>query len=89
MIYAALYTYDQTRDDIGELRPAHRAHLKDLYDQGSLLASGPRGDGALLLLTADSEEGARALLENDPFIVSGIVIDVDLAPWTVVYGPWS
>ena len=89
MIYAALYTYDPARDDIHEVRPAHREYLKVLYEDGSLLASGPRGSGALLILSADDESSARALLEKDPFVQTDIVTDLDLEDWTVVYGPWS
>ncbi|WP_206680408.1 YciI family protein [Flaviflexus huanghaiensis] len=89
MIYAALYTYDPERTDIHDVRPAHREYLKGLYEDGSLLASGPRGDGALLLVSATDETQARRLLDDDPFVTSGIVSHIDLGEWTVVYGPWS
>lgn len=89
VIFAALYTYDPDRTDIHDVRPSHRAYLKDLYEDGALLASGPRGGGALLIVSAPDEGGARSLLEEDPFVTSGIVTDIDLEEWTVVYGPWS
>lgn len=89
VIYAALYTYDPARTDIADLRPSHREYLKGLYEDGSLLASGPRGSGALLILSADDEAAARTLLAKDPFVESGIVTDLDMEDWTVVYGPWS
>lgn len=89
VIFAALYTYDPARTDISDRRPSHRAYLKSLNEGGSLLASGPRGGGALLILSADDEAAARALLDADPFVTSGIVTDIDIEGWTVVYGPWS
>lgn len=89
VIFAALYTYDPAREDIGEVRPLHREYLKAQYDEGKLLASGPRGGGALILLQADSEADAREILDGDPFMKSGIVTDLDIEEWTVVYGPWA
>lgn len=89
MIYAALYTYDPERADIHDVRPAHREYLKTLYEAGSLLASGPRSSGALLILSAADERAAKALLQNDPFVETGIVTVLDIEEWTVVYGPWS
>ena len=89
MIYAAIYTYDPQRDDIHIVRPPHREYLKGLYEDGSLLASGPRGDGALLILSAESHSAARELLDRDPMVTEGIVTHIDVEEWTVVYGPWS
>lgn len=89
MIYAALYTYDQSRDDIHEVRPTHREYLKGLLDGGQLLASGPRGNGALLILSADTVDDAHELLAKDPMVTAGIVTHIDVEEWTVVYGPWS
>lgn len=89
MIFAATYTYDPERDDIHDVRPLHREYLKTLFDDEKLLASGPRGDGALLILSADSEQQAIDLLGGDPFMKSGIVLELDIKEWTVVYGPWA
>ncbi|AZQ78127.1 hypothetical protein EJ997_03900 [Flaviflexus ciconiae] len=89
VIFAATYTYDPERDDIHDVRPLHREYLKTLFDDGKLLASGPRGDGALLILSADSEQQAIDLLGGDPFMKSGIVLELDIKEWTVVYGPWA
>lgn len=89
MIFAVLYSYDPERDDIHDVRPLHREFLKAEYDAGRLLASGPRGGGALLILKADSEQELRDNLAGDPFMKSGIVMDLDVKEWTVVYGPWS
>ena len=87
MIFAATYTYDPERDDIHDVRPAPRvpSNLSTIRT-----ASGPRGDGALLILPADSERQAIDLfLGGDPFMKSGMVLELDIKEWTVVYGPWA
>jgi len=41
-IIAVEYVYDDSKADvIAENRPLHRAHLRELYEAGRLLASGP------------------------------------------------
>ena len=88
---AITYTYDTSRADMAEIRPAHRAYLESLFDRGVLAASGPTGpdaSGALLLVHGDDIEAARALTDEDPFVASGIVTAIDAVTWTPVYGPW-
>lgn len=91
-VYAVTYTYvedsDAARD---EHRPAHREYLNVLSGQGVNLASGPFGTdgapGALLLFRAGSAEEVRALVDKDPFLLEGVVADVEIREWTVVLGP--
>jgi uncharacterized protein YciI len=69
---------------------AHRAYLRQLKDQGKLLASGPfdpRSGGALLLRLPDGtpwEELAK-LRDGDPFVQLGVA-QYDMQVWNVVMG---
>ncbi|USR78655.1 YciI family protein [Arcanobacterium pinnipediorum] len=89
--FAVIYTYDPNQADLtSQVRPSHRQFLKSLFDTGALKASGPLSGGrALIVVEAESSEGARELLTRDPFNEAGVLLDVDVAEWTVVYGPWA
>jgi uncharacterized protein YciI len=92
-VFAVTYEYDQ-RDDVRDaVRPDHRAFLRGLHDAGVHLASGPltggSGSGALLLLRADDEEDALAVLDEDPFWTAGVVADRSARGWDPVIGPWA
>src|SRR5690625_7087841 len=60
--FAVQYTYTDDADRVATFRPEHRAHLAELHAEGTLLLSGPLGGdpGALLIVTAESEEAARS-----------------------------
>ncbi|MGJ6980184.1 YciI family protein [Aestuariimicrobium soli] len=87
------YTYLNAPDALDEVRPEHRAFLRGLVDQGSLVASGPFTDdaaaGALLLVNAASAEDATALLADDPFQREGLVVDIAMRSWDPVIGVFA
>lgn len=89
-LFAVHYTYSDDAAGRDEHRPAHRAFLGGLADEGVVLASGPlAGPGqasALILLQHDSEEAVRELLREDPFAQQGLIESVDVRPWDVVIG---
>ena len=43
-IFALTYVYTDDSARIDEVRPAHRAFLRELHESGTLLASGPFAD---------------------------------------------
>ncbi|MGV8968466.1 MAG: YciI family protein [Cellulomonas sp.] len=92
--FAVQYTYDDRDARRDEVRPAHRAFLEGLLEAGSLLASGPFADdggapGALLIVAADSDQGAADLLDDDPFARDGLLAARVIRAWIPVYGPWT
>lgn len=88
-VFAVEYVYaaDSTaaRD---EHRPAHRAWLAGLVEDGRLLASGPYGDGAgaLLIFSVQDEAGLNELLKQDPFAVAGTIAGIRSTEWAPVTG---
>lgn len=62
----------------------HFHYLKSLLEQNKLYLAGPTlipdDPFGLIILDTESEEEARALLENDPSIKSGIQEIADLRP---------
>jgi hypothetical protein len=74
-------------DRVPEIRPRHRAYLKQLLDDGKLHESGPfvDGAGALIIYEAADETEARAILAADPYSEANVLGDVHLREWNRVY----
>ncbi|MFT3662651.1 MAG: YciI family protein [Gordonia sp. (in: high G+C Gram-positive bacteria)] len=90
--YAVEYTYDPDLADLRtEHRPVHRAWLAEAYDAGDVLAVGAYldGSGALLVVRADDEEAAAALLAKDPFATVGAIADTRIREWMNFRGPFG
>lgn len=87
-IFAVQYTYIDDADRMAIYRPEHREHLAELHREGTLLLSGPLGDGpgALLIMVADSADAALAALDGDPFKRERVIVDRVAREWTVVIG---
>lgn len=69
-IYAIEYEYDPRADVVEAHRPAHRAFLRDLFEQGVVLASGPTRGGVLRedaagTTEATAPDGALLLVRAD------------------------
>lgn len=87
-VIAVQYTYSGDTALADQHRGDHRAFVRSLYDAGSILLSGPLGGapGALLVMSAASEEEALALLDQDPFLAAGVITGREARLWTVVTG---
>ena len=88
---AVYYRYDAGKPDtLAAERPTHRDYLRQLFDEGTLLASGPLGsDSALIILDMESPEAALELLENDPFYKVGVIKERSALVWNAIYSPWG
>jgi uncharacterized protein YciI len=86
MTFAAIIEYSNDTSKIAEIRPQHRAYLKQLLDAGQLVISGPFTDdtGGLLVYEAASAEAAEALIQNDPFCKCGVFQTWTVRPWRIV-----
>lgn len=69
-------------------RPAHRAVLARLHEEGRLLAAGPWSDdsGALLIFAVDRPE-LDTILDADPYYRTPGVEVTGIREWTPVVGP--
>ena len=92
-LFAVQYLYDDQTRRRDKVRPEHRVFLSTLFDQGSLLASGPLPDddapGALLIMSAASAAEVGTLLDADPFHREGLIKGRVVREWTPVFGPWA
>lgn len=69
-------------------REDHLAYLRGLHAAGTVVLGGPVGDGsgAMVVLRAESQEAAQAVVDADPYTVAGVGADHVLRPWNVVVG---
>lgn len=90
-IIAIEYIYDVKKLNIlAEHRPAHREFLRSLFDEGTLLASGPLGSShALILLKAETPQDALNLLNSDPLQAVEVIENRIAKIWNPVIGPWN
>lgn len=90
-IIAVEYTYDDSRLEILQAnRPAHRAFLRELFEKGTLLASGPLGENkALIVVRAQDPDAALKILTNDPLLGVEVIASRVAQEWNPVIGPWE
>ena len=77
-LFAIEYFYDPAAAaKMDEVRPEHRAHLRDLHSQGIVKLVGSWVNdphpGALIAVEAASGEDALTALAEDPFFLSGFI----------------
>lgn len=89
--FAVTYTYsDATSADRDELRPRHVEFLQAQYEAGRLVVSGPFGPeedpGALLMVAGGSKDEVAALMDQDPFMVKGLIEERRIRQWNLFFG---
>jgi uncharacterized protein YciI len=69
-------------------RPAHREHLEANAASGKLLMAGPFVDdsGGFVILEAENEDEARAIMAEDPFTKEGVFASAELKEFVQVAG---
>jgi uncharacterized protein YciI len=90
MFAIAIIRYRRPLEEIREVTEQHRAYLRELKDEGILIASGPmdpRNGGILLLHVPDDDVAATLdrVRDGDPFVTFGLA-QYELVPWNIVIG---
>lgn len=90
MYAIALIRYRRPLEEVIEVTEQHRAYLKELKDEGLLIASGPmdpRTGGVLLLNIPDDDVAATMdrVRDGDPYVTFGLA-QYELIPWAVGIG---
>jgi uncharacterized protein YciI len=66
--------------------PAHKARLDEFHQQGDLLMVGtfgdPQAEGSMAIFR--SRESAEKFVADDPFVVHGVVSNVELREWNEI-----
>lgn len=85
--FARTIAFTADADRRSQVRPAHRAHISELFEAGSVRMSGPwaDGSGAFVVYEAEDEAAARQLVARDPYVTAGGIVESEqLRAWTVV-----
>lgn len=90
MYAVAIFRYRRPLEEVLEVTDRHRAYLKDLKDEGILIASGPMDprSGGLLLLRVPDDDVIGTLdrvREGDPYVTFGLA-QYEVIPWVVGIG---
>jgi uncharacterized protein YciI len=68
--------------------PAHKARLDDFHARGTLLMVGtfgdPQAEGSMAIFT--SRAAAEEFVEDDPFILNGVVRAWHIREWNELFG---
>lgn len=71
-------------------REEHLGQVREAHERGDLFMAGAVGDppaGALLIFRGDSVAAAEGFARRDPYVLQGLVVRWQAAPWNVVVGP--
>lgn len=90
MYAIAVVRYRQPIEEVLKVQEPHRAYLRQLLQDGVLLAAGPMdprfGGMFLLRVPDDNPRGALdRIRDNDPYYQAGVA-QYELIPWNVVIG---
>ena len=90
MYAITIVRYRQPIEEILKVQETHRAYLRQLKADGTLIAAGPqdpRFGGIFLLRVPDDDAQAAldAVRDNDPFYQAGVA-QYELIRWNVVIG---
>lgn len=70
-----------------EMMQPHVQYLRQLFDQGKLVITGPFLDqkrGGMFILDVEDEEELKTIVENDPAIASGLSTS-EVRPYKIVF----
>src|SRR4051812_10956549 len=73
-IFVLLLTYVRPLEDVDALMSEHMAWVRQQYEAGHFLVSGPRvpRTGGVILARGDDREAIEALAASDPFVTGGV-----------------
>lgn len=86
--FTVVWKYTDDTQLIDEARGPHGAYLKELIAAGSLRIAGPLedGTGGILVFEAADQAELKPLLDGDPYVSGGVVVDTQIYPFKPVLG---
>ncbi|MHB1223721.1 MAG: YciI family protein [Gemmatimonadaceae bacterium] len=90
MYALAILRYRRPLEEVVTVTDDHRAYMRGLHEEGTLLASGPMDprSGGILLLRVPDEDSQAALdrvRDGDPYVLTGMA-QYELLPWLPTVG---
>lgn len=89
--FAVIYSYSDDTALREATRPAHRTYLRQLADEGKLLVAGAwapgEAPGGLLIFRVEDKAAVQALVNEDPYKTSGVLVKSEVFEWAPPIGP--
>lgn len=81
--FAVTLRYNVSKAERQAHHGAHAAYLHDLSEQGVLLLAGPLSEenAGLLIYEAEDLDQLQKVLDNEPYIIAGVVADMNVVVW--------
>lgn len=86
--HAVVWRFTVDTNLIDQARAAHGAYLKEQVANGTVRVAGPFEDGSGGILIADVADQAelKRLLDGDPYVSHGVVVDTQIYPFKPTLG---
>ena len=86
--FTVVLKFTDNADLIEQARSAHGAYLKDQVANGTVHIAGPFEDGTGGVLVAETADQAelKQLLDGDPYVSQGVVVDTQIYPFKAALG---
>ncbi|MEC3980560.1 YciI family protein [Amycolatopsis sp. H20-H5] len=86
--YLVEITYVQEK--LAEVRPRHRDFLRALAAEGKVAVAGPLADGlgGITLYQAEDDTALKALIDQDPYHLEGVIAERTVREYKPVIGAW-
>jgi uncharacterized protein YciI len=86
--FAVVGKYTDDAELIEAARGPHGAYLKEQVANGVVRVAGPfeDGTGGVLVVEAGDQTELKSLLDGDPYVAQGVVVDSQIFPFKPVLG---
>ncbi|GAA1393610.1 YciI family protein [Pseudonocardia kongjuensis] len=86
--FTVVWKYTEDTDLIDKARGPHGAYLKEQVAAGTIRVAGPFEDGTGGILVAEVADVAelKSVLDGDPYVADGVVVDTRIFPFKPVLG---
>jgi uncharacterized protein YciI len=86
-MYLMISTYRAPLEQVDQAREDHQRYLDELEHRGLVVSAGRQDPpiGGMILFNVDSEDEARALIADDPYVTRGLA-EYDAMGWKPTRG---
>ncbi|GAA4697438.1 YciI family protein [Pseudonocardia yuanmonensis] len=86
--FTVVWKYTEDKELIDKVRGPHGAYLKEQVAAGTIRIAGPFEDGTGGILVAEVADAAelKSVLDGDPYVADGVVVDTQIFPFKPVLG---
>lgn len=89
--FVVVWKYTDDAEMITRNASAHKAYLQEQVSKGHVKAAGPAedGKGGVLILEAEGQSELHRLLDGDPYLSEGVVVESHVYPFKAVLGAFA